>query len=248
MKITVVTAVYNAKDTVVNAIESVLNQSYSNVETIVIDGGSTDGTKEIIEEYRDRLDLFISEPDNGIYDAFNKGIKYATGDIVGFLNADDLYDNIGVLSCIAEAFSTSGIEAVYGDLVYVYQAEPDKVIRYWKSGTYSLSKLKYGWMPPHPTFYVRRSIYEMVGGFDVSFHIASDYDCMLRILGHHKICCKYIPQTFVKMRLGGVSNRSLSNIILKSREDYTSLRKNEIGGLWALIWKNCRKLIQFFQR
>lgn len=248
MKITVVTAAYNAKDTIVHAIESILNQSYSNVEIIVIDGGSTDGTKEILEKYRDRLSLFISEPDNGIYDALNKGIKHATGDIVGFLHADDLYNNKGVLSSVAEAFSVPTIDAVYGDLVYVSQSEPDKVIRYWKSGTYSWSKLKLGWMPPHPTFYVRRSIYDIVGGFDVSFNIAADYDCMLRILGHHKVNCKYIPQTLVRMRIGGVSNRSLRNILLKSKEDYISLRKNGIGGLWALIWKNCRKLIQFFRR
>lgn len=248
MKITVVTAVYNAEDTIVSAIESVLNQSYSNVETIVIDGGSTDGTAEILEAYRDRVSLYISEPDNGIYDALNKGIKYATGDIVGFLHADDLYDSEEILSRVAEAFSVPEIDAVYGDLVYVNQSEPGKVIRYWQAGSYSRRKLKHGWMPPHPTFYVRRGVYDRVGGFDVSFRIAADYDCMLRIFTKQNIRCEYIPQTLIKMRTGGVSNRSLSNILLKSKEDYIALRKNNVGGMWALMCKNCRKLIQFLQR
>lgn len=248
MKISVITAVYNSKDTIVDSLESVLKQSHPSVETIIIDGDSTDGTKEILEEYQGRLGQIISEPDDGVYDAFNKGIKYATGDIIGFLNADDLYYNARVLSCVAEAFSNPAIDIVYGDLVYVNQVEPDKVVRYWKSGTFSRSKLKYGWMPPHPTFYCRRSVYELMGGFDESFRIAGDYDCMLRILGGHKVDCKYISQTLVKMRVGGVSNRSLSNILRKSKEDYVALKKNGVGGLWALIWKNCRKLIQFVQR
>ena len=190
MKITVVTAVYNAKNTIADTIESVLNQSYSNVEMIVIDGGSTDGTREIIEKYRDSLSLFISEPDNGIYNALNKGLKHASGEIVGFLHADDLYDNKSALSSISKAFSVPAIGAVYGDLVYVSHDEPRKIIRYWKSGAYLPSKLRYGWMPPHPTFYIRKSIYDTVGGFDESFHIAADYDWMLRILCNNKVFCK----------------------------------------------------------
>ena len=248
MKISVVTAVYNAKNTIVDAIESVLNQSCSGVETIIIDGGSTDGTKEILEQYRDRLSLFISEPDKGIYDALNKGIKYATGDVVGFLHADDLFEDTSVLSKVAEAFSDPSIDAVYGDLVYVNKAESDRVIRYWKSGEFSRDKLKHGWMPPHPTFYVRRSVYEMMGGFDTSFHIAADYDCMLRFLGRAGVKCAYIPEVMVKMRLGGASNRSLGNIIRKSREDYRALHNNSVGGLWTLLWKNLSKLPQFVKK
>jgi len=158
MKISVITAVYNAKDTVTDAIESKLGQDYHNIELVVIDGASTDGTQELLESYRDRIGVFICEADQGIYYALNKGIEHATGDVVGFLHADDLFADEHVLSRIAETFADA--DAVYGDLVYVSKAEPDRVIRYWRSGDYSEHKLKHGWMPPHPTFYVRRSIYE----------------------------------------------------------------------------------------
>jgi len=247
MKISVITAVYNARETVAEAIESVLSQDYADVELVVIDGASTDGTKELLELYRDRIGVFISEPDHGIYDALNKGIQHATGDVVGFLHADDLFADSAVLSTVAAAFSDTNVDAVYGDLEYVSKAEPDKVVRYWNSGTFSLSKLKHGWMPPHPTFYVRRSVYEKQGSFDTSFSIAADYDCMLRFLGRVKVKVSYIPQVMVKMRLGGASNRSLANIIRKSKEDYRALHHNGVGGLWALFWKNLSKLPQFFK-
>ena len=147
---------------------------------------------------------------------------------------------------IGNAFIDPAIDVVYGDLVYVSKKVPDKIIRYWAAGDFLAKKLKSGWMPPHPSFYVRRSVYEDKGVFDTSFRIAADYDCILRFLGDHKINCVYIPHTFVRMRIGGISNRSLINIILKSKEDYKALRKNNVGGLWALIWKNIRKVSQFF--
>jgi len=197
MKISVITAVYNAKETVREAIESVLAQDYVDVELVVIDGASTDGTKELLESCRDRIDVLISEPDEGIYDALNKGIRHATGDVVGFLHADDLFADTGVLSKVANTFSDSGADAIYGDLVYVSKTEPDRVIRYWQSGDYSLQKLKHGWMPPHPTFYVRRSVYEQHGDFDTSFRIAADYDCMLRFLARAKVQLAYIPSVLV---------------------------------------------------
>jgi len=247
MKISVITAVYNAEHTVADAIESVLSQTYPDVELIVIDGASTDGTKAILESYRTQLTVFISEPDEGIYDALNKGISHATGDVVGFLHADDLFADDQVLSKIADAFANGEKDAIYGDLVYISKTDPKKVIRYWQSGEYSERNLKHGWMPPHPTFYVRRVVYERFGGFDTSFRIAADYDCMLRFLGVAKIKCTYIPEVLVKMRVGGASNRSLSNILLKSREDYLALKKNSVGGTWALIWKNMSKLPQFFR-
>ena len=163
MRISVITAVFNAKDTIVDAIESVLSQSHDDIELVVIDGSSTDGTKELIEIYRDRIHIFISEQDDGIYDALNKGIKLATGDVVGFLHADDLFESNSVLSDVAAAFSTSSADAVYGDLVYVSKNSPNNIIRYWKSGHYSAEKLAMGWMPPHPTLYVRREVYEKWG-------------------------------------------------------------------------------------
>jgi glycosyltransferase len=192
--------------------------------------------------------VFVSEADQGIYDALNKGIALATGDVIGFLHADDLFADDAALAKVAEAFVDSSVDAVYGDLVYVSKSEPDKVIRYWKAGDYSLSKLKRGWMPPHPTLYVRRSVYERLGAFDTSLHIAADYDCMLRFLGPGKINCHYIPEVLVRMRLGGKSNRSLANIVQKSVEDYKALKQNKIGGAGALLWKNLSKLPQFFRR
>jgi len=248
MKISVITAVYNAEDTIADAIESVLAQDYPDVELVVIDGASTDGTSALLESYRDKINVFVSEPDSGIYDALNKGIKHASGDVVGFLHADDLFADSSVLSRVAKAFAADDVGAVYGDLVYVSKSEADKVIRYWQSGDYSENKLNHGWMPPHPTFYVRRSVYEQHGGFDTSFHIAADYDCMLRFLARARVRCAYIPHVLVKMRLGGASNRSLGNIVRKSAEDYRALKNNGVGGLWALAWKNLSKLPQFVKK
>jgi len=248
MKISVITAVYNAEETVAEAIESVLGQTHPDVELIVIDGGSTDGTIELLERYRDRIDVLVSEPDGGIYDALNKGIARASGDVIGFLHADDLYAGSEVVAQIAAAFAGTDADAVYGDLVYVSKAQPDRVIRYWQAGDFTIDKLKHGWMPPHPTFYLRRSHYEQQGGFDTAFRIAADYDCMLRMLGQPGFGCRYIPQVLVRMRVGGESNRSLANIIRKSREDYRALKQNGIGGVGALLWKNMSKLPQFLRR
>lgn len=248
MKISVITAVFNARETVADAIESVLSQVHPDIELIVIDGASVDGTKAILETYRQGMDVFISEPDNGIYDALNKGIAHATGDVVGFLHADDLYADKQVLASIAAAFADPAVDAVYGDLVYVSKSEPDRVIRYWQAGEFSRRKLRYGWMPPHPTFYVRRSVYDRLGAFDMSFHIASDYDCMLRFLGQGRLRCMYLPKVLVNMRIGGKSNRSLLNILRKSLEDYRALKKNKAGGWPALIWKNVSKVPQFIFR
>jgi len=248
VKISVITAVYNAKDTLADALDSILAQQYPDVELIVIDGASNDGTLDVLENYRDRIGILISEPDHGIYDALNKGIRHATGDVIGFLHADDLFADESVLLEVAAAFSEGHVDAVYGDLEYVRKSEPDKVIRYWKSGAYSAAKLKHGWMPPHPTFYVRRSVYEQYGAFDTSFRIAADYDCMLRFLCRAGTKAAYIPEVLVKMRLGGASNRSLSNIMQKSREDYIALRRNGVGGMYTLLAKNLGKVHQFILR
>ncbi|NWF35534.1 glycosyltransferase family 2 protein [Mariprofundus sp. KV] len=248
MKISIITAVYNGAATIGDAIKSVLDQSHPNIELIVIDGASTDGTLAVLESYRDRIDIVISEPDSGIYDALNKGIARASGDVVGFLHADDLYAGNDVLATVAEAFTDPAVDAAYGDLVYVSKSEPDRVIRYWQAGDFRADKLKQGWMPPHPTFYMRREFYERLGGFDTGFRIAADYDCMLRMLGQPGFCCHYIPQLMVRMRVGGESNRSLLNIIRKSREDYDVLKRNGVGGIGALLWKNFSKLPQFFRR
>jgi glycosyltransferase involved in cell wall biosynthesis len=246
LKITVITAVFNRYKTVVQAIESVLCQSYKAIDLIVIDGASTDGTLELLQPYRPQISVFISERDHGIYDALNKGIKYATGDVVGFLHADDLFENTGVLSKVAEAFEDPSVDAVYGDLVYVRKDDTSKATRYWRSGLYNDESLSRGWMPPHPTFYVRRSVYERLGGFDCRYRISADYDTVLRFLAVSKIRAVYIPEVMVRMRNGGISNRSLKTITRKSFEDFAVLRRNKVGGLWTIIQKNLRKVNQFW--
>ncbi|MBC7489088.1 MAG: glycosyltransferase [Glaciimonas sp.] len=248
MKITVITAVYNRHQTVCQALDSVLSQSYPAVESIVIDGASTDGTLAVLEPYRSRLGILISESDQGIYDALNKGIKHATGEVVGFLHADDVFENSEVLSKVAVAFEDPTIDAVYGDLVYVRYDDIGQVIRYWKSGLYDDAALARGWMPPHPTFYVRRSVYERLGGFDTRYRIAADYDTVLRFLAVGKIRAAYIPEVLVRMRAGGISNRSLKTIVRKSLEDMGVLRRNKVGGFGTLACKNFSKLGQFWKR
>lgn len=248
MKISVITAVYNNHDTIADAINSVLSQTYADVELIVIDGGSSDGTLDVLQGYGDKLNKLVSEPDQGIYDALNKGLKLATGDVIGFLHSDDLYADQRVLARIAEGFANSKVDALYGDLVYVGKGNEDKVVRYWRAGEFSSDKLHYGWMPPHPTLYVKREVYERIGLFDTKFRIAADYDFMLRLLSLENISLAYIPELLVKMRLGGASNRSLKNLFRKSREDYEVISRHGLSGLLTLICKNLRKLPQFLGR
>ena len=248
LKISVITAVYNNRETISAALDSALGQMGVDIELLVIDGGSTDGTLEVLRSYADRLHVLVSEPDRGIYDALNKGIQRARGEVVGFLHSDDLFADRGVLSRIAVAFADPQVDAVYGDLLYVRKENPDQVVRYWRSGVFSDRRLRWGWMPPHPTLYVRRETYEQQGLFDTSFHIAADYDFILRLLGRNGVRVRYIPEVLVKMRVGGASNRTLRNIVRKSSEDLRALRRNGVGGLGALMWKNISKLPQFLGR
>jgi glycosyltransferase len=245
MIISTITAVYNGQDSVSDALQSILAQTHCDCELIVIDGASQDGTLSILESFENRISQLVSEPDKGIYDALNKGISRANGDVIGFLHADDLLANPDVLQKISQAFQDTTVDVVYGDLVYVKKDNPNQIVRYWKSGKFSANKLRNGWMPPHPTLYLRRSLYERLGQFDTSYHIAADYDFMLRLLSLKNLNVVYIPEILVKMRLGGVSNRSFKNLILKSSEDYRALRNNQIGGLGALILKNLSKIPQF---
>ena len=248
MKISVITAVRNSRATLADALDSALAQDHPNLELIVIDGVSTDGTQEVIQRYAGRLDHVVSEPDTGIYNALNKGLCLAMGDIVGFLHADDRYADDRVLSRIATALANPGVDACYGDLLYVGRDDPSRVVRCWRAGPYRPRYLARGWMPPHPTFYARRTVYERLGGFDLGYRIAADYDCLLRFLGTGQIACAYIPEVLVHMRLGGASNRSLRNLLQKSREDYRALRQNRIGDLSTLLLKNLQKVPQFFKR
>lgn len=246
--ISVVTAVINRVDTIDQSLASVAAQTWESVEHIVIDGASTDGTLALIEKQRARLAVLVSEPDNGIYDALNKGLALASGDVVGLMHSDDFYADECVLEKVARAFANPSVYGVYGDLDYVAKDDPSRIVRRWRSGTYDPTFLAKGWMPPHPTLYLRRSVIQEWGGFDTSFRIAADYDAMLRYLGRAKIRLAYIPEVLVKMRVGGESNRSLSRIVRKSREDYRALRHNGIGGMGTLIRKNLGKIPQFFLR
>ncbi len=248
MKISIITSVYNNASTIEDAIKSVLSQTYTNIEYIVVDGASKDGTTEIIRKYENQISKFVSEKDKGIYDGLNKGVDLATGDVIAFLHSDDIYENENVIADVVKLFETTNTDSIYGDLVYVDKNDTNKIFRYWKSGEYTFKKLCNGWMPPHPTFFVKREFYEKYGKFDLSYGIAADYDFMLRMLGKYKITTAYLPKVLYKMRVGGASNRSIKNIIQKSQEDIKALKNNGIGGLHTIILKNLSKIPQFLKK
>jgi glycosyltransferase involved in cell wall biosynthesis len=249
MRFSIITVVRNAADTVAECIESVAGQDHRDVEHLVIDGASTDGTLQVIERYRARLAKVVSEPDRGIYDAMNKGLALATGDVVGFLNADDAYADSGVLRDVAARLQDAATEAVYGDLVYVSAANPQRIVRYWRSGEYRPGSFSRGWMPAHPTFFVRRDVYRRYGGFDLSYRLQSDFDLTMRLLEVQKIRSAYLPRILVRMRTGGATNRSIRNVMKGNLEAYRACRKNAlpVSPLFILrkLWS---RLPQFIAR
>jgi glycosyltransferase involved in cell wall biosynthesis len=223
-------------------------QTHPHVEHIVQDGGSTDGTLDVLTQLALPSTFVRSEPDKGIYDAINRGIARATGDVIGLMHSDDFYADDRALERIVEAFANPEVDGVYGDLQYVTGEIPHSVVRDWRSGEYSRSKLGRGWMPPHPTLYLRREVLDRWGLYDTNYQIAADYDAMLRYLVKGQVKLAYIPEVLVKMRVGGESNRSLGRVLLKSREDLQAIRQNGVGGLGTLACKNLSKLPQFFKR
>lgn len=245
VKISVVTATWNSAATIGECLASVAAQTYAHREQVVIDGASTDGTLAVLETCRGQLAVLQSEPDRGIYDALNKGLALASGDAVGFLHSDDLYAGPGVLAEVAEAFADPQVSAVYGDLEYVQRTDVRRVVRHWRSGAFTARKLAWGWMPAHPTLFVRREWYERIGGFDTSYRIAADYLSILQLFSQPGFRAVYLPQVLVRMRLGGESNRSFGNLVRKSREDLRALGETGVGGVGALAWKNFSKLKQF---
>jgi glycosyltransferase involved in cell wall biosynthesis len=245
-RISVITGVLNGVEHIADCIESVLGQNLGSLEYIVVDGGSTDGTVEVIKRYRGRITSWISERDAGIYDALNKGIRLATGEIIGFLHADDIYAHDRVLETVDADLARTDAQSCYGDVVYVDRRNAARVIRTWKSSPYRPGLLRTGWMPPHPTFFVRREIYEKLGGFNTDFRIAADYELMLRFLERGAISTHYIPEVLVKMRWGGASNRSIASLWRKSREDLRAMKMHRVGGLATLLRKNVSKIPQFF--
>lgn len=248
MKLSLITATFNSVETITDTILSVRDQHIDNLEYIIIDGGSTDGTVEILKNNADIVSCWISEPDNGIYDALNKGVQMATGNIVGFLHSDDFFADNQVLNDIVTLFNSQPVDFLYGDLEYVTHNAPYKILRYWKSGDFSSRKLKNGWMPPHPTVYFKRELFHKTGGFDTGYSIAADYDWMVRCLEQPNLKITYLPKVIVRMKTGGASNKNLGNIIRKSMEDYKIIRRNKIGGFGTLFCKNFGKLGQFFKR
>jgi glycosyltransferase involved in cell wall biosynthesis len=242
--ISIITAAFNRVGTIGQAMGSVQHQTFTDIEHIIIDAQSTDGTLEKINRRRTSAVRLISEPDGGIYDALNKGMRMARGNILGVVHSDDFLAHNNVLERVAEAFTDPTIDAVYGDLDYVAADDTDRVVRHWRAGAFTPKKLSRGWMPPHPTLFVRRRVVETLGAYDTHYRIAGDYDAILRWFGSG-IRSVYIPEVLVKMRAGGESNRSLERILLKSREDLAALRKNKIGGIGALMLKNISKVPQF---
>ena len=228
MKISVITVTLNNAEYLEDCIKSVLGQDYENIEYIIVDGGSIDGTFDIIKKYEDKIDIWISEPDKGIYDAMNKGIRMATGDVVGILNADDVFYGTDVLTSIAAVMSDFDIDACYSDLIYVDRKNINKVVRYWRSSPFVSGLFKEAWVPPHPTFYVRRRVYDQYGVFDLKYKLAADFDLMLRFLENYRIKAVYVPKVFVKMRIGGVTNKSIWNILQQNYEILRSCKINNI--------------------
>lgn len=248
MKVSIITVCFNSNKTIKDTIESVMSQKYDNIEYIIVDGGSTDGTLETLAKYRDQISKHISEPDTGIYDAMNKGIKLATGDIVGFLNAGDFYAVETAILQIATSFQENDCEIVYADLEYVAENNPGKTVRKWKSQPYQSGLFKKGWHPPHPTFFAKKSIFDKYGGFDLSYNIGADYELMLRFLQKYNIKTEYIPRVLVKMRSGGISNKNLYQIIKANIECYRAWRKNGLKVTPLIMLKKpVSKLVQYMK-
>lgn len=248
MKITIITVSFNSEKTIADTIESVLAQDYKDLEYIIVDGLSKDNTINIINSYGNQITKFVSEKDKGLYDAMNKGIDLATGDVIGILNSDDFYANNQVISKVAEKFET-GIEGVYADLIYVAADNKSKVVRTWKSGNYLPGAFLKGWMPPHPTFFVRRSVYQKFGKFTDKLRSAADYELMLRFIHKYNIRLAYLPEVTVHMRAGGTSNASLKNRIRANREDRLAWKMNGLKpSTLTFIRKPLSKLRQFFKK
>ena len=247
MKISIITVSYNSAKTIRDTIKSVVNQSYNNIEYIVIDGGSSDETLSIVEEYKAKIHHVISEKDEGIYDAMNKGVAKATGDVIGILNSDDFYTDNNVIVDVVKLLEKSEADACYADLMYVDQEDTSKVVRKWISGSYKKNKFRRGWMPPHPTFFLKKSCYEKFGAFNLNLKSSADYECMLRMMYKFDSSVAYLNRVIIKMREGGQSNVSILNRLKANNEDRRAWGMNELKPAWyTLYMKPLSKVKQFF--
>jgi glycosyltransferase involved in cell wall biosynthesis len=247
-KVSIVTIAYNSADTIGATLQSVANQDYPNIEHIIIDGLSKDNTVAIAKQYPHIVKI-VSEQDYGLYDAMNKGIRHATGDIIGIINSDDFFNSNTVVSEVVAKMEAENTDTLYADLVYVHRVNTKKVLRSWRTGNFKAFKFLFGWMPPHPTFFVRRHIYEKYGTFNTDLKYSADYDLILRFLYKHRVSVSYLPKTIVRMRIGGVSNASLSNRLKANREDREAWRLNELKPyFFTLTLKPLRKVVQWYSR
>lgn len=245
MKVSIITVVYNGVETIKDTIESILAQTYPEIEYIIIDGGSKDGTVDLIKSYGTRIAQFVSEPDKGLYDAMNKGIQRATGDVIGLLNADDFYRHQDVIKHVVETFDRTKSDAVYGDMLYVDRNDVYNVRRYFRSGQYATGAFLWGWMPGHLSFFAKKKLYDQYGLFRLDLKSAADYELMLRFIHKHKISLTYMDETTIVMREGGVSNGSLKNWLRGNLEDRRAWELNEIKPYpFTLFFKPLRKLPQ----
>ena len=232
-----------------DCINSVCRQNYKDIEHIIIDGKSTDGTLNIIRQNLNHISYWVSETDRGMYDAINKGLEMATGDVVGILNSDDMFASADAVKSIVDCFETTGTDTVYGDLVYVDACNTQKILRYWKGVSYKRSRFRYGWMPAHPTFYMRRELIEQHGVYENHYYTAADYEFMARYLFLHKVSSQYIDTMLVKMRSGGISNENFKSRLRANRRDFLAMRKNKIPfSFFVSILKPLIKLPQFNSR
>lgn len=252
LKITLITASYNSVKYIGSNLDSIQSQTYKNIEHIVIDGASTDGTTDILESRISNITKLIREPDRGIYDALNKGLAISSGDVIGFLHSDDVFAHPNVLQDIIKVFERDeSIDAVYGDLQYVSTDNINSIKRYWRSSVFSHQKLKWGWMPPHPTLYVRRKYYLQIGGFNESYRVAADYLSVLQLFSIKTFRSAYIPEVLIKMRVGGISNKSLRLRFIKSFEDVRALKQSNVGSIFCIcivILKNLSKINQYITK
>lgn len=249
MKISIITVVYNNEFTIREAIESVLKQTYSSIEYVIIDGKSKDNTVSIIEEYKERLGYFSSQSDRGLYDAMNKGIAASTGDVIGILNSDDLYqdDNV-ILDVMSQFNSDSTLDIVFGDLVYVKKDNIEHIVRNWKSKSYYPKFFDQGNVPPHPSLFLKKSVYNKVGLFNLDFRLAADYEFMLRVFKKYNFKSKYINRLIVKMRLGGETNKSVSNILNQNKEIVKAWEYNNLSAPYLLMpYRIVKKVLQFIK-
>ena len=245
--VSIVTIAYNSADTIRDTLISVAQQDYPNIEHVIIDGASKDNTIDIVRQFPN-IKTIISERDNGLYDAMNKGIRHSKGDIIGILNSDDFYVSPTVISEVVQKMTGDHAEALYADLVFVNRKNTDLVFRYWHAGKFKPSHFLYGWMPPHPTFFVYRDLYDQLGVFKTQLTYSADYELMLRFLYKQKISVSYLPKVIVKMRMGGVSNASLSNRLKANKEDREAWRLNQLQPLFFTHWlKPVRKIVQFMR-